>query len=149
MDKKRIKRIIAKEALIILGLACVLYLLVNFFLQNAPVVLPRYRLEFADGKAYTVTIMPEIPSYSNYRQFLKEAYNPPPKLVEKRVKEFIKLADIKPELKGSRYINSGGVHISQLYSRIMGTMFILKLVFAYFLLLLIRFMVWAIRALVH
>lgn len=146
MHKNKIKLIIAKEGLILIGLAIVLYA-VLFFLQNVPVALPKYRLEFANGEIHTIIINPEIRSYSNYKKFLEETYNPPPKLIEKRIKELIRAGNISSVLKSSRCINATQIYISKLYSYLLGVTFILKLAFAYLILLFVRFIIWAIRTL--
>ncbi len=142
-----IKRIIAKEGLIILGLSIVLYLFIFLFLRNMPVALPKYRLEFANGEIRTIIINPEIRNDSNYNKLLEEAYNPPPKLIEKRIKEFIRAGNIKSALKSSSCINSYQVYISKLYSYLLGVTFILKLAIIYLILLFARFAVWALRTL--
>jgi hypothetical protein len=147
MDNKKIKRIIAREGLIALGLAIALYFLVTLFLQNVPVVLPRYKLVFANGEAHAININPEIRNDSNYKKLLEETYNPSLKLIEKRIKEFIKAGNIKSTLKSSNCINSGRIYISKLYSYLLEITFILKLAIAYFILLFMRFVIWAIRAL--
>ncbi|MDD3988156.1 MAG: hypothetical protein PHS12_00555 [Candidatus Omnitrophica bacterium] len=149
MIKLNIKRIIAKEALVILGITVCLYILIHFFLQNVPIALPRYKLDFANGETHSLDIIPQIRSYSDYRQFLETAYNPPPKVVEKRVKEFVKVLNIRSQLRGTRLINSRQVYFSRLYSRFIGVGFIVKLIFVYLFLLLIRFMVWALRVLLR
>ena len=146
MGKKKIKRVIAKEGLIILGLSVVLYLFV-LLLQNVPVVLPKYRLEFANGEVRTISINPEIRNDSNYKKLLEEAYNPSPKLIEKRIKEFIRAGNVKSVLKSSKCINSNQIYISKLYSYLLGITFILKLAIAYFILLFTRFIIWVLRTL--
>lgn len=144
---KRIKTMVAKEGLIILLLSMALYFLVTFFLQNMPILLPRYRLEFTNGEMHTINIFPEINNSYNYRRLLEEAYNPSPRLVEKRIKEFIKSENIKPALQSKVYINSHQVYISRLYSRLIGLTFALKLIIIYAVLLFIRFIIWSSRIL--
>lgn len=147
MDKKKIKRIIAREGLITLGLAVVLYFFIRLFLQNVPVALPKYRLEFTNGEAYVISINPEIRNDYNYKKLLEEAYNPSPKLIEKRIKEFTKIRDVKSALKSSSCINSNQIYMSKLYSHFLGVLFILKLAIAYLVLLFFRSIIWAIRIL--
>jgi len=142
-----IKRILAKEVLIILGLAVVIFILSYFLLQNTTVILPKYRLDFTNGETYVITIMPQIRAYSSYNKFLEEAYNPPSELIEKRIKEFKGIVGVKSALKEKKCVNAHQVKFSRLYSRIVGVPFILKLVFVYVILLFIRFIVWAVRVL--
>jgi len=144
MNKKTVKRIIGKEGLIVLGLAIVLYLFI-LLLQNIPVALPRYKLEFADGGIYTININPEIRNNSDYKKLLKEIYNPSSQLINKRIKEFTKTTNIKSALKSFRCINTNQIRISELYSYLIGVLFIIKLAIMYLFLLLARFIVWAIK----
>ena len=143
MQKRWFERIIAKEGLIILGLAVILYFS-SLLLQNAPIVLPRYRLEFANGEVCLININPEIRNDFNYNQFLSRAYSPSPKLVDKRIREFIRTANIKSPLENSKYINPNQIYLSKIYSCFMGGLFILKVAIAYFILLLVRFIAWAV-----
>ena len=146
MGKRKIKWIIAKEGLIILGLSVVLYLFI-LLLQNVPVALPKYRLEFANGEIHDININPEIRNDPDYKRLLREVYNPPPKLIQKRIKEFIRAVNIESDLKNSKCINSTQLYISELYSSLLGVTFILKLAVVYFILLFARFIIWALRIL--
>ena len=123
-----------------------MYLFV-LLLQNVPVALPKYRLEFANGEVHAISINPEIRNDSNYKKLLGEAYNPSPKLIEKRIKEFIRAGNVKSVLKSSKCINSNQIYISKLYSYLLGVTFILKLAIAYLILLFARFIIWALRTL--
>lgn len=145
MGKGRVKRIIAREGLIILGVAIVLYLFIFFLLQNVPVALPKYRLEFTNGEVHIISINPQIRNDSNYKKLLAETYNPSPKLIDKRIKEFIKAGNIQSTLKSSSCINSSQIYISKLYSYLLGVAFILKVIIAYFILLCVRFFLWPLK----
>lgn len=147
MDKNKFRKFIAKEVLIILGLAGILYILIRVFLQNVPIVLPKYRLDFINGETYTLSIFPEIKTQSSYSKFLEEAYNPSPKLLEKRIKEFTRVMNIKSALKDKRWVNARQVNLSRLYSRIVSIPFVFKLGFIYLILLFIRLIIWAVRLL--
>ena len=140
---KMLKRIIAKEVLIISVIGCLLFILSHFFLQNATVILPKYKLDFANGETYVITIMPQIRTYASYSKFLEEAYNPSLALIEKRIKEFKGIVGIKSALKEKKYVNAYQVNLSRLYSRIVGIPFIFKLVFVYLILVFIRLIIWA------
>jgi hypothetical protein len=140
----KIKRVIAKEVLIILGLGIALYFILILF-QNIPVVLPRYRLVFENGETRVLSISPEIRNDYNYRKLLEEAHNPSSKFVERRLREFVKESSIRSALKSSCYINSTQVYLSRLCSRLLGTLFIVKLAIVYLVLLLVRLVAWAVR----
>jgi hypothetical protein len=146
MSNKKIKRIIAREGLILIGLAVIIYA-VLFFLQNIPAALPKYRLEFTNGETHTININPEIRNDNNYKKLLQETYHPSPKLVEKRIKGFIGAENIKSTLKRATCINSTELYISELYSSLIGVTFILKVLITYLALLFIRFIIWAVRTL--
>ncbi len=142
----KINGIIAKEGLIILGLSAALYLFVMLF-QNMPVALPKYKLQFVDGRAYTISISPKLTNNPNYKSTLKDAYNPSLRLVNERIKEFIEVAKIKTALKSSRCVNSFQIYVSSLYSQFFSLLFVFKVAIVYFILLLLRFILWALRAL--
>ena len=148
MIKKQIKRIIAREGLIILGLSALLCFLL-LFLQTVPVALPTYRLEFANGAKHSISIYPDIRNDSNYKKLLEETYNPSPKLIDKRIKEFIRAGNSTSALQSATPINSGQIYISRLYSKLLGVLFIYKLAIVYFVLLLARFIIWALKTLLE
>ncbi|MCK9594328.1 MAG: hypothetical protein PHH68_03680 [Candidatus Omnitrophica bacterium] len=143
MDKKQINRIIAKEGLIIIGLGIALYLLLRVFTQ-IPIVFPKYRLAFVNGQTCTINIYPEIRSGYNSKELMEEALNPAPKLIKKRIKEFMDTAGIKATLKGSRCVNPGAIYRSRLFVRFLNKPFIFKIFILYLTLLLIRFVAWAV-----
>lgn len=146
MDKKKIKQIIAKEGLIIIGLAIVLYAILRF-IPAMPVVFPKYKLEFVSGEKYTIEIYPEIRSGYDSKEIMKEAFNPPPRLIEKRIKEFIDTAHIKSELKDSSCINLNAIYRSELSVFFFGKVFIVKIFIIYLIFFPIRFILWALRTL--
>jgi hypothetical protein len=146
MSRKKIKWIIAREGLIFIGLGIILYFLM-LFLQNIPVVLPKYRLEFTNGQMHSIMINPEIRNDSNYKRLLREVHNPSPKLIEKRIREFMQMENIKSSLKQAKCINSTQLYVSELYSFILGIPFIFKVFVIYLFLLFFRFILWAIKIL--
>ena len=144
-----IKKIIAKEGLIIIAIGVLLYFSVLLFCQNVPIVLPKYRAQFANGSSYIVTIYPDI-AYSsvlNPKAFLKAVHNPAPKLVSKRIEEFAQRANVHSLLKESSCINSWQLRLSEAYSFILSQGLAVKILFVYFLLLLARFVYWAAKTL--
>ncbi|MFH1397278.1 MAG: hypothetical protein ABIH27_01835 [Candidatus Omnitrophota bacterium] len=148
MDNQKIKRIIAREGLIIMGLVVILYAILRF-LPTVPVVFPKYKLEFQSGETYTINIYPEIRSGFNTKEIMKEALNPPPKLIEKRIKEFMDTVRIKSELKESSYVNSNAVYRSELAAYFFSKVFIVKILILYLILFPIRFVGWALRTLLQ
>mgnify|MGYP001562333922 CR=1 FL=1 len=144
---KGIKRIIAKEGLIFIVIAIVLYFIFLYLSPNMPVVVPKYKLIFANGESYAIDIHPEI-SYEDVsvpKKFLKTVQSPPSKLISKRIQEFIKLKNISSSLKEARCINSRMLSLSNtVYSFLMLNLF-LKALIIYCFLLLVRFIIWAVK----
>ncbi len=141
-----INRIIAKEGLILIGLALILYAILHF-LPEMPVVFPKYKLEFVNGATYTIKIHPEIRNGLNSNEIIEATLNPPPKIIEERIKEFTEAAHIKSDLNESSYVNSVAVHCYKFFFSFFGKFFALKVLIVYLVLLLVRFIVWAIRTL--
>lgn len=146
---RKIKRIIAKEGLIFIVIAIILYLIFLYLGPNIPVVVPKYRLTFASGENYTIDIHPEI-SYADVstpKKFLKTVQNPTEKIVSKRIQEFIKLKNIKSPLKESICINSRILSLSNAAYSFLTLNLFLKTLIIYFFFLFIRFIIWAVKIL--
>ncbi|MFA5340103.1 MAG: hypothetical protein WC317_08195 [Candidatus Omnitrophota bacterium] len=141
-----INKIIAKEGLIIIGLALILYAILHF-LPEMPVIFPKYKLEFLNGETYTIKIHPEIRNGLNSNEIIEATLNPPPKVIEARIKEFTESAHIKSKLKSLSYVNSASVRFYRFFFSFFGKFFVLKVLIVYLVLLLIRFVVWAVRTL--
>lgn len=146
---KGIKRIIAKEGLIFIVIAIVLYFIFLYLNPNMPVVMPKYKLIFMNGESYVIDIHPQI-SYEDVsapKKFLKTVQSPPSKLISKRIQEFIKLKNISSPLKEARCINPRILSLSNtVYSFLMLHLF-LKALIIYCFLLLVRFIIWAVKIL--
>ena len=141
-----LKKIIAREGLILIGLAVALYFAL-LVCRAVPVAIPKYRAQFADGKAYTIVIYPDI-NYSkalNSEVLLKEIHNPPPKIVSKRIEEFARQAKIDSKLISAGCVNAKQLYLSRIYSRIMSQPFAVKILFIYAFLVLMRFIIWAVK----
>lgn len=152
-DKKvgmraKIKKIIAREGLMLIALAVVLYFVLSFC-GRVPVALPKYKAQFTDGKEYIIDIYPDI-NYSkalNSKALLKEIHNPQPKLVLRRIEEFAKRTGIKSKVIDTRCVNKLQLRLSRAYAGILSQPFMVKALFIYVLLLIGRFIVWAVRLL--
>lgn len=144
-----IKKIVAKEGLILIAIGIAVYFLVLFFCRNIPVVFAKYKVNFANGAVYIIDIYPDL-DYSkvfNAGLFLKEIHNPPAKLVSKRIAEFSKRANINSSLKNAYCINSWQLYLSEACYRILALNLFVKILFVYLFLLAVRFTAWAIRTL--
>lgn len=149
MFKNQIRRIIAKEGLIFIAVAIILYFVFSGLGANMPVVVPKYKVIFTNGEVYAIDIQPEI-SYKNVtlpKNFIKTVQNPPSKLISKRIQEFAKLKNIRSSVREARCINSKILYLSgAFYSFLMSSLF-LKTIFVYLFFLLIRYIIWAVKVL--
>lgn len=146
MDIRKIKWIIAKEGLILLGAGVILY----FILSAVPGVsckFPKYKLVFQNGESYIVTISPEFSQHHDKKRLVREALDPPPQLVSRRINEFIRDNKIASEIKEARQINSREVGASRLLFSFFSLLFIVKVAFVYSIFCIIRFVAWALRTL--
>jgi len=149
MNKRNFEFLIAREGLILIGIAVILYFLTSLMSQNIRIIYPKYRAEFANGKAYIVEIYPEI-DYSkvfNPKAFLKEVHDPEEKLISRRIEEFRKKAGISGPLKDARCANSVQLYFFKAYSAFLSLPLLVKVFFAYLFLALLRFILWALKTL--
>lgn len=146
-----IKRIIAKEGLILLGLAGLLYFIIPPLYRNIPVVFPSYKVQFTNNDAYTVVIYPDMnyEDISNSKLFLKQIHNPPQKLISKRIDELSKKVKAVSPLKYARCVNQWQVRLSEFFSLILAQSLLIKILFAYCFLAIIRFIFWSVKTLKH
>jgi hypothetical protein len=143
---KKIRWILAKEGLILLASAVVIYVAL-LFLRDIPVVYPKYRLEFENGDVRTIYIRPEIRNDFDYKRLLREVHNPEPGLINKRIEEYRRMEGISPSLKEAKCVNTAALGISELYSSLLGVMFIFKVLIVYGMILTVRFIAWSLKAL--
>lgn len=143
---KRIKRIIAREGLVFLGLAVLLYLFL-LAMPAIPFQFPKYKLEFENHRSYVIIISPELSQHYNKKEYVKEAFNPTSELITRRINEFIKDNNIRLRLKTAKPINSREVKFSEFVLSLFSLNFIFKIVILYAFLLLTRFIFWAIKTL--
>jgi len=147
--KINIKKILAKEGLILILVGVLVYLSFSFLLQKAPVVYPKYKVKFANSQIYTIDIYPDI-NYSkvfNSRSFLQSIHNPPPALISKRIKEFSARVNINSPVEEEYCVNNWQLYLSAFYSRVLSLSLFIKVLLVYLFLLLIRFILWALKTL--
>jgi len=147
MITKRIDKIIAREGLIIIGLGIVLYFSTSFLCQHISAIFPKYRIEFTNGKAYTIDIYPDYYYSKNSKQELREFFHPNGKVIQKRINEVIKRENIDSSLKETKLINSKQLYFSEQLFNLLSLGLFIKVIIIYLLLALIRFIIWAIAAL--
>jgi len=144
-----INKILAKEGLILLGVSAVLYFLITPLYRNIPIVFPVCRVQFANNSSYTIPIYPDIDygKISDIRIFLKQIHNPPQKLIAKRIEEFSRGTKINSPVKDVHCVNKWQVGLSEFSSAILSHNLLIKVLFVYSLLALIRFIFWSIKTL--
>lgn len=108
---------------------------------------PKYRAIFANGEKHIFTVYPENNDSINFREFLKAAYNPSSDLIHKHLDELIKSENILSQAIEIEYISSKHENIVHSYHNFISLNILLKIAVIYFILLLIRFIVWAIKML--
>ena len=146
-----LKRILAREGLIIIAIAVGMYCLISWASGKIPVIYPRYKAEFANGKSFLVDIYPQV-DYAkvfNPGAFLAEVYHPSQKLIAKRIEEARKKANINSPLKATQCVNSIQLYLSELYSQLLSQHLLLKTLYVYGFLVVLRFIFWARRVLGH
>lgn len=147
MITKRIDKIIAREGLIILALGIVLYFSSSFLCRHIAAVFPKYRAEFANGKAYTIDIYPDYYYSTDSKSELRRFFHPNEKVVQKRINELTKRENINSPLKETKLINSKQLYLSEQLFNLLSLNLFIKVAILYFLLAIIRFIIWAVRIL--
>lgn len=142
-----VKRVIAKEGLIIILTGVIWYFAFSLFADKLPLPYPRYRLEFAGGQAYEIDIYPELYFSTDRRSFTRDLCDPRDKVVKKRIQEFISRQGIKPALKEARCINPGQLRFYRLLNSFLALSFLIKIALIYLALLVVRFAFWALKVL--
>jgi len=142
MDKKKINRLIAREGLIVLGLGIVLYLALSAA-ANISVPLLKYRLEFDNGKSYVILISPDLSQGFNKKKLIRDSLNPSPRLISRRIDEFIKDNRIDSKLKYAQPVNNRQVGFHKFLFSFFSFNFLTKLFIIYLVLLAARFVIWA------
>jgi len=146
MDKKKIKRFIAREGLIYLGISFILLLLILSPLR-IDAVFPQYKLTFEDGTTVDITIYPEENVNGYTVRDLNKVYQPEQILIKKRISEYVKGSSITSPLKHAEATKETQVYISEVMAKLLRlNLFILALIL-YLILLAFRFSIWAVRTL--
>lgn len=146
MFKQKLRRIVAKEGLIILGLGIALYLILTIMPHPAFTFL-KYKLELGNGDSYVVTISPELSDNYDKKRVIAESFHPSPQLIIKRLNEFMRDNNINQEIKNSYPINSKEIALQSFAVSLLTLNFFIQLAIMYSILLLTRFIVWAVNTL--
>lgn len=151
MEQIKIKRIIAKEGLIIIAIALVLYLF-KTFVPALPFPYPKCRLEFQDGSSNIVDIYPEIKAAElagkiSPNQIVKRYHYPTPELISKRIEKFIRDNKKTSALLDTKCVNEKQLYWYRVYFNFLFQPLPFRTVSIYLFLLLLRFIFWAARTL--
>jgi hypothetical protein len=151
MGKRKIKLIIAKEGLIIIAIALLLYAF-KTYVPSLTFPYPKYKLEFQDGSSNIIEIYPEIKTTEisgrgSSSELVIRYQHPNPKLVSKRTSEFIKASKNNSPLLDVRCVNGMQLYLYRIYFHFFFQSLILRTLYIYLFLALIRFIRWAVKAL--
>jgi len=147
MDKKKFKRTIAREGLIFIVIALILYCASIFLFPKINLPAPQYRLELANSEIHYLDITPEIKDNENTytKGFLKKLYQPSASLIIKRIEEFKRRNNIDV-LNATPYSSWSTRILRGLSFFIMSGLFF-QIIVAYFFISIIRFIIWALMTL--
>ena len=151
MDKKKIKWIIAKEGLIIIAIAVILYFF-RTFAPTLPFPYPKVRLEFKDKSSNIIEIYPEIttPELAGRiapGELVKKYHCPTSELISKRIDKFIQDNKKSSALLDIKCVNEKQLYLYRVYFNFLFRPLPFRTLTIYLFLLLIRFIVWAVRIL--
>lgn len=148
MDKKKIKRVIAREGLILLEIAFILYCAGLFLFSKFIPPKSEYKVTLLDDSIRYIPIYPDAGSfnYSTKIEVMRKIYEPTQSLIMQRVKEFEERE--KVTVVGSvEAVSSPGKSIMMvlLYFIMVGLLF--QTIYIYLFVSLLRFIFWAIKTL--
>lgn len=151
MDEKKIKLIIAKEGLIIIAIGILLYAF-KTFVPSLPFPYPKYRLEFQDGSSNIIDIYPDINTSElagkiSPNELVKRYHYPTPELISKRTEKFIRDNKKSSLLLDAKCVNERQLYWYRAYFNFLLCSLFFRTFSIYFFLLLIRFIIWALRTL--
>ena len=151
MVRKNIKRIIAREGLIIIAIAMILYLF-KTFVPSLPFPYPKYRLEFQDGNSNIIDVYPDINTSElsgkiSSSELVRRYHHPTPELLSKRIEKFIRDNKNGSSLLDAKCVNEKQLYWYRAYFNLLFQPLLFRTLTIYFFLLLIRFILWAISIL--
>lgn len=147
----KLKRIIAKEGLIIIAIAMIFYLL-KTFMPSLTFPYPKVRLEFQDGTSNIIEIYPaittsELAGKISSNELIRKYQCPSPGLLSKRIDKFIQDNKKGSVLLAAKCVNEKQLYLYRVYFNFLFQPLLFRTLTVYLFLLLIRFIFWAIRAL--
>jgi len=146
MDKKKVRRIVAREGLIILGIVSILYCAQVFLFPQMHFSAPKYRLELTDGKIDYAIIGPEYGNENVYtKEFMRKMFHPSSSLVAKRLEQWKEIN--KVGIMRASPVNSWQKSIMESLAFFVVSSLLLQTIVIYFLVSLIRFIIWAVKTL--
>jgi hypothetical protein len=148
---KKIKWIIAKEGLIIIAIAALLYIF-KTYAPTLPFPYPKIKLEFKDGSSNIIEIYPdmttpELAGRISPSDLVRKYHSPSPELITKRIDKFIQDNKKVSQLRDIKYVNGMQLSLYRVYFNFLFQPLPFRTLSIYLFLLLIRFIVWAVRIL--
>ncbi len=148
---KKIKWIIAREGLIVIAIAAVLYLF-KTYAPALPFPYPKVKLEFKDGSSNIIEIYPEIttPELAGKvgpSELVKKYHCPAPELLTKRIDKFIQDNKKGVALVNTKCVNEKQLYLYRTYFNFFFQPLPSRIFTVYIFLLLIRFISWAVKTL--
>jgi hypothetical protein len=146
MNKNKVKRIIAREGLIIIAIVAIFELAQVFLFSKIDFSPPMYKIQLSNGSCMYVAIYPEIHTTSNSsHDLIAEMYNPSLTVVKKRIKEFTEMNRINC-VNASR-IRSWRDAIKEQAAYFLTLNIVLQGLILYLSVSILRFIIWAVRML--
>ncbi|HTZ10997.1 MAG TPA: hypothetical protein VMD04_01270 [Candidatus Margulisiibacteriota bacterium] len=148
---RKIKLLIAKEGLIIIAIALLLYAF-KTYIPSLAFPYPKYKLEFQDGSSNTIEIYPEIKTFEisgrgSSSALVARYQHPAQELISKRITQFIKASNKKSPLLNAKCVNGTQLYWYRLYFDFFFQSLLIRTLSIYLFLVLIRFILWALRTL--
>ncbi|MDO8661984.1 MAG: hypothetical protein Q7K98_02020 [Candidatus Omnitrophota bacterium] len=148
---KKIKRIIAKEGLIIIAIAAIMYIF-KTFVPSFTFPYPKVKLAFQDGTSNIIEIYPEMTTSELAGKIgpsglIKKYHCPTPELISKRIDKFIQENKKTSALVDKKCVNEKQLYLYRAYFNFLFQPLPFRTLTIYLFLLLIRFIGWAVRVL--
>jgi len=151
MNQIKINRIIAREGLIIIVIALVLYLF-KTYVPSLPFPYPQCKLVFQDGSSTIIDIYPDIRAQElagkiSPNEIVKKYHYPGPELISKRTEKFIRDNKKSSPLVETKRVNEKQLYWYRAYFNFLFQPLPVRTLSIYIFLLLLRFIAWALRTL--
>ena len=130
----------------------IIFYLFRTFIPSLPFPYPEYKLEFQDGSSNIIDIYPDIITSElagkiNPKELVKRYHYPAPELLSKRTDKFIRDNKKSSLLLDAKCVNEKQLYWYEVYFDFLFQPLLFRTLTIYLFLLLIRFIIWAVRML--